>query len=187
MNVGRMGRFMDYIHQDANLSLEENRITNTYYAYGAKDPNANKNEMLNFGILFVDVEQNYNDSVINEHYAKLMVNIDESERNGGKQFGTVSVQLSHESMKGLTAADLRTKGADVSLVIWSYTDGRKWAQTSETRTIVGLGEVPYYSYYTTSATDWNNINVVTDSDKYYSPNALYGSNGAYSAWYGSKN
>jgi hypothetical protein len=141
---------------------------------------------MNLGIIFSDVEHSYEDSVIDESIAKQMILIDESGRDGGKQFANASVQLSHEGMKGMDATQFTTDGADVSMVVWSYTDGRQWTSYVEKRDMLGLAELPYY-YYNVIDTDWNNVKVVTDSDKYYSPNALYGSDGVYSAWYGKNN
>lgn len=186
VNLGRMGRFMDFIHQDADLSVEANRVSNTYYPYLAKDPNKNKNEMLNLAIMFSDIQQSIDDSVVDENHAKEMIQIDESGRKGGAQFAKVSVQLSHEGMSSMDATMFITGGADISMVIWSCTDGRIWVQEIEHRDMMGLEDLPYHSYYV-AGTDWNNVKIVTNSDKYYSPNALYGSDGVYSAWYGKKN
>ena len=56
-----------------------------------------------------------------------------------------------------------TGGADASLCIWSYADGRAWYPQR------GTGVESLYAYATVieESTNWDTVYVVTDNDKYY--------------------
>ena len=187
VDAGEMGRFTHIVHQDADLSVEANRITNTYVAEGQADPNKDKNELVNVGILFADVQQSDSETINRAADVLEMVNIVDN-RDAGRKFGApVSLQLT-EDLKltdGFSAADYLTDGADASIAVWTYADGRRWEIHTETRSVLSLKDYTYHYYTTPTDLDWTQVYTVKDTDKNYDSNTgiRYGSTGVYGEWF----
>ena len=173
INLGRMGRFMHLTHQDIAVKGEENvnnRITNTNKDGGNV---GNKNELVNLGIIFIDVEEAEGDPVVKSSYVQYLVHIDESGSTSRKH-ATAELQLS-ESI-GIDVTSILTGGADASLCVWSYADGRAWLPNKG-------GITGQYSYATIieESTNWDTVHVVTDNDRYY--DGYYATSDAYKTEY----
>ena len=155
INLGRMGRFMHLTHQDVPVAGDANignRLTDT------RADNSTKNELVNLGIVFIDVEQAEGDPVVKSAHARYIIDIDESDCTSRKH-ANAELQLS-EGVAGMDVTAFVTNGADASLSIWSYADGRAWHSDRD-----GLKA---FATVIEEKTNWNKVHVVTDSDTDYS-------------------
>ena len=165
-NIGRMGRFLFVTHQDVavNEGNEGNRITDT----SAVTHNATLNELINLGIMFADVAQSEGDAVVGAALTKYIIDIDETDSNS-KKHSHVSLQLKEDISVGSMNATVLTDGADASLAVWSYTDGRQWVSTRGSN-MVTISTIK-------GDTKWNDVITVTNDDKYYA--GYYATSDAY--------
>ena len=155
INLGRMGRFMHLTHQDVAVAGEANvgnRLTDT------RVDNSGKNELVNLGIVFIDIEQAEGDPVVKSAHARYIIDIDESDCTSRKH-AHAELQLS-EGVADMDVTAFVTNGADASLSIWSYADGRAWHSDRD-----GLKA---FATVIEEKTNWNKVHVVTDSDTDYS-------------------
>ena len=171
-NLGRMGRFMHLTHQDVPVGdgYDQNRITTT-------KTTSDKNELVNLGIIFIDIEQASGDPVTRAAYAQYFIHIDESGSTSRKH-STASLELAEDisvdiPVIGTVDATIITDGANASFTVWSYADGRAWYPYRD-----GLQA---YADVIPESTNWNNVHVVTDNDRYYG--GYYATSDAYKTEY----
>ena len=188
IDAGEMGRFTGLIHQDADLSVEANRISNTYVGEGQEDPNKDKNELLSVAIMFADVQQSDSERIAKGSEVIEMINIIDNRTSGRKFTAPVSLQLTEDLTlaEGFSAADYLTDGADATIAVWTYADGRRWIINTETRSVLGgLKDYNYHYYNTPADQDWTQVYTIQDTDKNYDANVgvRYGSTGVYGDWF----
>ena len=152
----RIGRFLYYIHQNDSQTL----ATDTSNTSSVK-------EYVNAGIVFMDFQESANDTVTAEGSVKIdMVTFANTYSQNARKHSLVTMQASTIDAKLMNAADVL--GMDVTVGIWSYTDGREWAYKKP-----NYGSLaPLMGYKTTNAS-YDNVVRVTNADLNY-PGYNYG-------------